>query len=413
MKKGKKTWIKPRHRIVRAVLCYPVKLFFFLFYGLRTERYKNKGSGKQPCLILGNHTTPLDSVCLGTSFQFPIYYVASDHVLRQGWISRLLEYLVAPIPIVKSKFDLRTVKDMMTIVKEGGSVSLFPEGNRNYNGETARFSPAVARLAKSLGITMILYRFSGGYLTAPRWADSVRRGRMIGRVVHVVTAEELKSMSVDEIFNLIKSQLYENAFDNQMASPAMYPGKRLAEALERVLYLCPSCGEMGTLHSKDDAVICRCGLKARYTEYGFFKPAGEARMPFATVLEWDKWQKEVLPQWLESHSSARDGIEPLISDGGQKLYACNRAGENSLIGEGCFQMHADRFSFEGGDSPLNFPLEAIEKVIIHGKQTLQFTSDGITYEVRSPHPRSALKYMNLFELLRSSNREVSYGFFSL
>lgn len=413
MKTGIKTWTKRRHQIVHDLVYYPVKLLFFLLYGFRARKFPVK-RGSPPYLILGNHTTPLDPVCLGISFDFPIYYVASDHVLRQGWVSRLLQWLVAPIPIVKSKLDLRTIKEIMTVVAEGGSVNIFPEGNRNFNGETVRFSPAVARLAKQLGIPLVLYRFEGGYFTAPRWADSIRRGRMAGGAVRVVSPEEMKGMTADELHRLIRAELHVNAFESQEKNPVRYRGARPAERLERALYLCPRCHGMATMESSGGVLSCGCGMRVRYSEYGFFEAAGEgkeASPPFRTVLEWDKWQKGFLPQWLNERKT---NPGPLLSDGGQRLYSCGRAGANLLLGEGRFELHAGRFRFEGGGKAMEFPLDAVAKVIVHGKQTLQFTcADDSTYELRSKRPRSALLYMNLFELLQNGDREVHDGLFSL
>jgi hypothetical protein len=413
MKKKKKTWVKFRHRLVQGLLRYPGKLFFFLLYRLRTQTFTGWHDGR-PCFILGNHTTPLDPVCLGTSFRFPIYYVASDHVLRQGMAGKLLRFLVEPIPIMKSRIDLKTIKDMLTVVSEGGSISLFPEGNRNFNGETAGFQPAVAKLARQLNIPLVLYRFEGGYFTAPRWAVSIRCGKMTGCVVRVVSVEAMKAMTSTELYEIIKAELHVDAYAVQRKDPVRYRGRRLAESLERVLYLCPGCLGMATLKSTDDIVSCGCGLKARYTQYGLLEQAGEMGLPFNTILEWDHWQKDTLQGWLSAHLSGTGSQEPLASDNGQSLYACVRAGSNTLLGEGRFSLYPDRFLFEGIGETREFPLEGISKVVIQGKQALQFTDcEGATYEVKSPFARSALKYLNLFELLKSKDSEVQHGLFSL
>ena len=342
---GGKAWVKARHQIVHDVIRYPARLFLFLLYGLRVERYRSRrGSG--PFLILCNHTTPLDPVCLGTSFDFPVYYVASDHIFRLGWLSRMLVWLVAPIPIVKSRLDLQTIKDTMTVLRQGGSGCLFPEGNRNYNGESVGFSQATAKLAKRLGVPLLLYRFEGGYFTAPRWADTVRRGRLAGRVVREVSVEEMAVMTVGELHGLIRRELQVDAYDGQSANPVRYRGKRLAESLERMLYLCPRCHGMATLKTVGDTVSCGCGLEARYTEYGFLEPAGRAGQAFGTVLEWDRWQKRALAQWLRDRLEQVGG-KPLLEEGGLRLYTCGRAGNQRLAGRGRLALRQDSFRFIG------------------------------------------------------------------
>ncbi len=405
------SWVKPRHQIIHDIIIGPVRLLFRVMYHFRGSRSAlRRGSG--PYLILANHTTPLDPVCLGSSFDFPIYYVASDHIFRLGWISRLLVWLVAPIPIVKSRVDLQTIKDMMTVVKQGGSVCLFPEGNRSFNGETVAFSASTAKLARKLGVPVVLYRFEGGYLTAPRWADTVRRGRMTGWVVRVISVAEMQGMTAEQLHEQINRELSVNAFDAQLEAPVRYRGKRLAEALERFLYLCPNCNGMATLKSNGDVLSCGCGLSARYTGTGFLEPAGMAAQPFKTVLDWDRWQKRALQQWLGKRLDTANN-SPLLQDDGMSLYTCGRAGENTLAGRGRLVLHRDRFVFEDGHNSQSFPLAGIVRVIIHGKQALQFTdASGVTYEVKTDRPWSALKYMNVVILLQN-NGEVPDGFFSL
>ncbi len=406
-----KAWVKPRHQVIHDILIYPVRFFFWVLYGFRGKRFAGRrGSG--PYLILANHTTPLDPVCLGASFDFPVYYVASDHIFRLGWISRLLVWLVAPIPIVKSRVDLQTIKDMMTIVRQGGSVCLFPEGNRNYNGETVGFPVSAAKLAKSLGVPVVLYRIEGGYLTAPRWADTVRRGKMTGSVARVISVEELKAMTAGQLHEVISRELFVDAFEAQRHAPVRFRGNRLAEALERFLYLCPGCNSMATLRSDGDLLRCDCGLTARYTETGFLEPVGKAVQLFRTVHDWDRWQKSALRQWLTEKLELPGG-QPLLQDDGMRLYLCGRAGKSTLAGQGRFSLHRDRFAFFDGVRSQCFPLQGIGRVIIHGKQALQFTdADGITYEVKAERPWSALKYLNVFELLQN-NLEVPNGFFSI
>lgn len=412
MAKKKKSWVRFRHRVVHHLVFFPFLLVLLALYRYRARRFRCQ-PGDRPFLILSNHTTPLDPFCVGLSFGFPIYYVASDHLFRLSWVSRAIRYLVAPIPIVKSKMDLHTLRDMMTVLSEGGSVCLFPEGNRNYNGMSVEFTPAVAKLARKLRVPLLLYRLEGGYLTSPRWADSIRRGRLTGSVSRRVSVAEMEGMTVEALYDLIRSELDENAFDRQRRDPVRYRGSRPAQSLERALYLCPACRGMATLASRHDRLRCSCGFRVRYNEYGFFEADGTGEPPFRTMLDWDVWQSRYLSEWLRDHD-ARSGSHPLLWDDGQRLYACTRAGVNRLAAKGRFSLYRDRFRFEDGERSLEFPLAGIDRVIIHGKQTLQFTGgDGTTYEVRSPLPRSALKYLRLFHLLRNSGREVQHGFLGL
>jgi 1-acyl-sn-glycerol-3-phosphate acyltransferase len=69
-------------------------------------------------------------------------------------------YLVAPIPIVKSQMDLRTLRQIRETIRDGGLVGLFPEGNRSFHGRTMFIPPSTGKLVKQLGCTVLLYRLT-------------------------------------------------------------------------------------------------------------------------------------------------------------------------------------------------------------------------------------------------------------
>ena len=108
-----------------------------------------------------------------------------------------------------------------------------------------------------------------------------------------------------------------------------YTGKRLAEGVEYALYLCPRCGGIGTLHGEGDTLVCSgCGLRARYTEYGFFE--GEDA-PFSNVRDWDAWQDAELSRRMERAAETRSDF---FSDPEQTLLLIDQAHGSRPRGQG-------------------------------------------------------------------------------
>ena len=70
-KKKNKKWSKPRHKVVHALLRYPVHLLCKIMYGIKIEKYKKKD--KRPYLILYNHQTAFDQFFVGLAFHKVIY----------------------------------------------------------------------------------------------------------------------------------------------------------------------------------------------------------------------------------------------------------------------------------------------------------------------------------------------------
>lgn len=94
---SKRTWMKYRHRIVRNIAYAVMYPYTRLKYNIKVERFKEQGD--RPYLILMNHQTVFDQFFVGMGFRGPVYYVASEDLFSNGWISTLLRWLVAPIPI--------------------------------------------------------------------------------------------------------------------------------------------------------------------------------------------------------------------------------------------------------------------------------------------------------------------------
>ena len=136
MNKNKHTSI--RHKIIANILRHPVHIFFKIFFGLNLTRYKLENN--KPYLILSNHIGGYDPIFISLSFNRPIYYVASDHLFRLSFLSKLLKYFFAPIPISKTMIDIKSIRHMKSDVSKNGCVGLFPYGNGYFNGQESYIS---------------------------------------------------------------------------------------------------------------------------------------------------------------------------------------------------------------------------------------------------------------------------------
>lgn len=402
---------------------------FFRLYGklaFRMQFLPGQEQGlppNQPALLLANHNSAFDPFFMAQSFRRPIFYVASDHIFRLGWISAMIKYLVAPIPIVKAQMDLRTLRTIREIIADGGIVGLFPEGNRSFSGMTTYISPSIGKLAKQLKCTILLYQFHGGYLSTPRWARSTRKGQMSGQVVRRLDPDEIAALSPDELSQIICSAIQVDAFAEQLARPVAYQGRRLAEHLELALFVCPKCRRLASLYSRRDRFGCSCGLDVRYTEYGFFEPVDPWSQTeqdkgrfLRTVADWDQWQKDSLPSLLGNPDIIdMTGGTPLFADQSQRLYDCERARRSIKIAEGTLALFADRLDLRtAAGQVLSYRLKDLSRMIVHGPKTLQFTTlTGQVLEVRSKIKRSAYKYMLLFHILEQNRTGDSFGFFGI
>ncbi len=383
--KKKQKWVRFRHRIVRNLAFFVLYPYLKCKYRLKVEKFKKER--KRKYLILFNHQTALDQFIVGSSFRAHVYFVASEDLFSNGWISRLLSWAVAPIPIKKQATDARAVLNCMRVMKEGGTIAIAPEGNRTYSGKTEYIKPAIIPLVKALKMPLLLYRIEGGYGVHPRWSNVVRRGKMRAYVSRVVEPEEYLAMTDDELFALISKEL----FVDEGVVDFPYKHKRLAEYMERAFYVCPDCG-LTTFRSDKDLIVCqKCGKTARYLPSKQLEGVGE-KFPFEFTTQWYDYQSDFVNGLPLNTYGDKCLFKDTVSLFEVILYDKKRILQKQT--ELC--LCADRISFTLGDEVVDLPYEKISAVAVLGKNKLNIYYEGKLYQVKGDARFNALKYVHLY-----------------
>ena len=365
------------------------KLLWHLAHRFLTRRFRLEAEPctlDGPCLVVSNHVTTWDPLLLSMSFpDKPIRFVASEHIFRHGLVSRLLNWLVAPIPRKKAASGADTVMASLHALKAGDSVCIFAEGDASWDGLTHPVFPATGKLARMAGVPLVTYRLEGGYLSLPRWSKKLRRGKMRGVIVGVYPPETLKAMKGPEITALIDRDLFEDAWARQRQEHIPYRGKDRAEGIERGFFLCPKCGGLGTARGAGDRVRCACGLDLLYTEEGFFNPPD----PVETPADWEKMQSAALPAFLER---AEDVV---FSEENAVLREIGGAHRESELGRGTLALSREKLSCAGRD----FPLAEIDSMAMVKANILLFSAGDRYFEIRAQGRPCLRKYLLAWEQL--------------
>ena len=354
--------------------------FLMRRFAFAPERFAGEG----PCLIVANHVTTWDPLLLALSFpDKPIRFVASEHIFRRGWVSSLLEKLVAPIPRRKGAAGMDTVRMCLRALKEGETVCIFAEGDATWDGVSRPVFPATGKLARMAGVPLVTYRLEGGYPTLPRWSKKRRVGRMRGAAVGVYPPEELKKKSGAEITALIDRDLYEDAWARQRKEHVRFRARNRAEGIEKGFFLCPKCGKIGSVRGVGDRIVCPCGLDLFYTEEGFLDP----KEPFETLAEWENWQQKTLRQMPFA------GGGPLFSDE-EILFTRLDAGHRG-VRLGRFRLEQEADALVCGET--RFPLDAISSMAMVKADILLLTTEEGYYELRAKKACCLRKYLALWQ----------------
>lgn len=400
-KKKEKKWIKYHHRIVRNIAYAVLYPYSKWKYGIMADRFKEQGN--RAYLILMNHQTPFDQFFVGMSFKGAVYYLATEDIFSNGWVSSLIRWLVAPIPIKKQTTDILAVMNCIRVAKEGGTIAIAPEGNRTYSGKTEYMNPAIAALARKLKLPIALYRIEGGYGVQPRWSDVVRKGKIHSYVSRVIEPEEYKELSNEELFAIIKNGL---AVNEGISDGIFESGKR-AEYLERAIYVCPYCG-LSEFESDGNEIECKkCNRKISYgtdkklTGIGF-------SFPFEYVTEWYDYQKE----FICSLDVTKYTKEPLYRDTASlsEVIVCKQ--KLLLRKTAAIYLYGDRIVIdEKCENTLVFPFDDVSAISVLGRNKLNIYHDNSVYQLKSGKRFNALKYVNIYFRYKNISRGNENGKF--
>lgn len=361
------------HRFVWRLINRPITGFFRLLLNFKTAVHTLPG----PSLVIANHTTNYDPLLVAASFpRHQMYFVASEHLFRKGFVSKIIHFLVAPIARRKGSSGGDTAMAMLRTLKKGNSVCIFGEGETTWNGVTQPVFPGTGDIARIAGASLVTYRIEGGYFTAPRWGKGIRRGKMQGGIVNVYSPQQLQQMTSQEIAAIIEKDLAHNAWETQKKNPIAYPGKNRAAFMETALFLCPKCYQYGTVKGEGNQVVCSCGLKTTYSETGMFDPP----VPFDNLLAWDEWQHECL---------AAEEAPPPFRDKHITLYQLQPDHSQKRVVEGTLKLMDDMLSIHGNC----FLLKDISHMALVQKHILMFTCQGQYYEMHAPQPVCFRKYL--------------------
>ncbi len=377
--KNQKNWVKFRHRVVTAIARPILGGYTRLVYNIKVEKIKD--SNKRQYLIIMNHQTGLDQFILGMAVKRPVYYIASEDLFSNGFISKLLRWAVAPIPIKKQTTDVHAVMTCLRVAKEGGNIGLAPEGNRTYSGRTGYYNPALIKLMKKLRLPMAVVRIEGGYGTQPRWSDCIRRGKMRAVISRIIEYEEYSKMTDDALYELVGAAMYID--ENKECGD--FKSNRRAEFIERAMYVCPKCG-LSTFESKGNKVHCKkCGLKAVYNEN---KTMSGENWPFKFAGDWYDYQCKFVNS-LDILSVS----DKLLYSEKANLYQVFLYKNKRLVEKNVpVELYGSKAVING----LEFSFNEVSAFTVLGKNKLNIYIGENVYQLKGDKHFNALKYVNLF-----------------
>lgn len=189
--------------------------------------------------------------------------------------------------------DQGLIRNIMRVMKRKGILVLYPEARYANVGTSSKLPISVAKLAKLLRVPVVVLNMKGNYLQSPIWNLDIRKeARLHASLTCAFTPQELKTASVEEIYDRISALLSYDEYAWQRQENIAITYSKRAEGLHMPLYQCQSCQREGTMGSSKTRLFCKaCGAGWKMDEYGDLiseSADGEA----IHIPDWYEWQRQ-------------------------------------------------------------------------------------------------------------------------
>jgi len=386
MKRVKKE-VKLRHYVLTRIIAPFVRFFVKRSYKLKMKHYKALKK-KGPFVILGNHSINIDPIIMGLHFPFHVYFIATEQVFNLGFLSSLLKYIVNPIKKSKSVSDMETIRKTKRIVEQGGSIGIFPEGNTSYSGQTGIIQPATVKLIKLLKIPVIILNMKGLYLSYPRWSIYRKKGHSHSFIKKIITPEMYLNWSDEYLYEVLKSELHVNAFEDQAESQVMYRGKKIAHGLEKLIFMDLKTNKPFVTYTKDNQLLSKdSDFKLTYLPNGRVTDQDGNEM---TLIEMEKRVK------IAYFNYYKQVVGDKLFEEDVKL---NESLSNRKIKLGTYRLtlYKTHLLLENVHKSFILSYDEITNIVMQGKYQIIVYAKDTTYILKLDRYSSIYKYVLTFQ----------------
>ncbi len=160
---------------------------------------KEKVPDKGPLLVLCNHQSFLDPMFCQLPVRRTFHYIARDTLWTVPFFGWVISNLYA-IPIRRGEADLKAMKEVINVLKDGRAVVIYPEGTRTLDGRIADIKPGFSLLVRRSGASVLTMVIEGAHEV---WPKGQKRPKLRGRIVlsfgDVLDCKQVREMG-DEAF---------------------------------------------------------------------------------------------------------------------------------------------------------------------------------------------------------------------
>ncbi len=163
-------------------------------------------------ILASNHQSFLDPVFCGVSLRRHLTFVARDSLFRFKPFAWLIGSLNA-IPIGRGRPDVSAMKAIITRLRQGEGVCLFPEATRTYDGRILPFKPGFGLLCRRAKAAVVPVLIDGAFECWPRHRRIFSPGPVTVCFGEPIPPEQTRTMTNEQLADYLTHTLRQMQHD--------------------------------------------------------------------------------------------------------------------------------------------------------------------------------------------------------
>ena len=197
--------------VAREVICKP---------GLKKRDFTlkkiNMKGVEGPYLMLVTHSSMVDFFAMSVA----VAPYRPNNVMTLEGFNTYTEPLMRSLGVLGTRkyiTDLNLIKNIRyCIQKLKNPFVLFPEARYSLDGCTSHIPESIGKLAKMLRVPVLVLRIHGNFVTCPQWNKIDKKTHIEAELIQIITKEETKTLTVEEMNERIKKNFEYDDFKWQL-----------------------------------------------------------------------------------------------------------------------------------------------------------------------------------------------------
>ncbi len=254
---------------------------------------------KGPYLLLVTHSSMVDfNVMLKATHPQKV-----NNVMTLEGFNTYTEILMRSLGVLGTrKFinDVHLVKNMKYCVDKLNTIFvLFPEARYSLDGCTSYLPKSLGKMVRLLKVPVVVLKIHGNFVTCPQWNKINKKSYVEATMEMILSADEAKKMSVDEINAKVLEEFQYDDFKWQWDNQIKIEHPQRAKGLNALLYKCPHCLAEHKMEAEGTKLWCTsCNKSYVMDEYGRMH-AEDGNTEFEHIPDWSNWERECVRKEIE------------------------------------------------------------------------------------------------------------------